>query len=167
MLISAVPPAIAANGPFSLLRLFPLWVLFACLSGIIVGLVMIRLRAPAVASVSADNPGENAEEDEDEEGTLLKQLGAIGDCLILGDLWGYLVYNIPPLRKWVCRNPSLRKWLCPPIEERPEPEFVPAPSAIPFGPFMVIGFLATVFCGEPLTAWYLAYALPKPTEPPM
>jgi len=42
-----------------------------------------------------------------------------------------------------------------------EEEFIPAPSAIPFGPFMVIGFLATVFCGEPLTAWYLAYALPK------
>ena len=43
-----------------------------------------------------------------------------------------------------------------------EEEFDPQPSAIPFGPFLAIGFLATVFIGELLTAAYLAYALPKP-----
>jgi leader peptidase (prepilin peptidase)/N-methyltransferase len=155
MLVSVVPPEVAANGPLSLLRLFPLWVFFACLSGIIVGLIMIRqrerARASTSAAASADNPGEDAGEPDHDGSTLARELGAIGYCLILGDLWAYLYHYLRVLQK-------------KPLEPEEEEEFTPAPSAIPFGPFMVIGFLATVFCGEALTAWYLAYALPKPDQ---
>jgi leader peptidase (prepilin peptidase) / N-methyltransferase len=158
MLVSTVPPQIVANGPGNLLRLFPLWVIFACLSGIIVGLIMIRLRPAAVVAVVAntedDAAGAEIGKAEDDNSSLLKELGWVGYCLVLGDLWQYLDYNLKLLRHV-------------PMEPEPEPEFTPDPSAIPFGPFMVIGFLATVFCGEALTAWYLAYALPKPdTIPP-
>jgi hypothetical protein len=45
--------------------------------------------------------------------------------------------------------------------ELEEDDWTPAPSAIPFGPFMVIGFIVTLLVGEPFTAMYLAFAIPK------
>ena len=37
-------------------------------------------------------------------------------------------------------------------------EWIPAPTAIPFGPFLVVGFLLTVFGGEAMIHAYLAFA---------
>jgi leader peptidase (prepilin peptidase)/N-methyltransferase len=156
MLISVVPPEVAANGPGSLLRLLPIWVLFACLSGIIVGPILIALRTRQMAAAPADNPDQGTELEEDgpqgDGSTLWNELREIGWCLILADMWGYIDRNIK-----ICRKK--------PVPNEEYGPFTPAPSAIPFGPFLVIGFLATVFWGDWLTASYLAYALPKQVEP--
>ncbi len=148
MLIAFVP---VGDNP---LRLFPIWVFLSCLSGIIVGPALIWLRnrqanadtaSAHLLNTTAESSTNDAPDANDEQmvrdGTLRMQLEEIGWCLILGDA-----------KDW---------W-----QERGEPitadevydDGPPAPTAIPFGPFLAIGFLATVFFGEWITAGYLAYA---------
>jgi leader peptidase (prepilin peptidase)/N-methyltransferase len=146
MLISVTLPA------FHPLRLFPAWVLFACFSGVLIGVPMLLVRRgmePAEAELAVEE-GEDLAPPE-EESSLGKQLYEVGWCLWLGDAIEYIYCKLNPGK---CQSPE---------EMQEDIEgFKPAPTAIPFGPFMVVGFLLTVFAGEPLTAWYLAYALPKP-----
>ncbi len=141
MLVSFTPPGAA------LIRLFPIWVLLACLSGIVVGPLMIamrRRREPAESSVTAELP--ESEMPDEDNSTLQAELGAIGYCLLLGDALEYL-----------------RDIIHRPAPTAPEQEvWEAAPTAIPFGPFLVIGFLATLFGGDWLTTLYLTWALPKP-----
>ena len=138
MLISIVAPGADP------LRLLPIWVLLSLLSGIIVGPLLIWLRLKSL-------PGKNHEPLADEpqetgrEGTFAGQITAILWCLVLGDLWAYL-YDLVRPRAHI-KELSLE-----------DDDWVPAPTAIPFGPFLVVGFLATLFIGEPLTAAYLAFA---------
>ena len=44
-----------------------------------------------------------------------------------------------------------------PAEEEDE-EFIAGPTHIPFGPYMVVGALLTIFVGGSLIGWYLAWA---------
>lgn len=132
--------------------LFPAWVMLSCFSGIVVGPALIIARQRRAAKEAQDvSLSAEAEviSDEEETRTLLHELGDI--------VW---VLCIVDFREWVLsyRKTPASDGAMPPFEEEP---FVPAPSAIPFGPFLVIGFLATVFVGAWLTAAYLAYALPK------
>jgi leader peptidase (prepilin peptidase)/N-methyltransferase len=46
----------------------------------------------------------------------------------------------------------------PPMMEGEEDDFVPGPTHIPFGPYMVIGALLAVFVGDRLIHWYLAWS---------
>jgi len=143
----------------SILRLFPMWILLACLSGLIVGpaLIFFRTRTQKEAiseETNAGNPGAADEEIESDGSSLGRELADIGYCLILGDAWGYL-------------SALMRRETKPEISApETEDDWQPAPSAIPFGPFLVIGFLATVFVGEWLTHQYLLFAFPKPPMPP-
>ena len=45
-----------------------------------------------------------------------------------------------------------------PAEEDEEDEFVPAPTQVPFGPFMVAGVFAALLVGREAMDWYLAWA---------
>lgn len=157
--------AILVAPGYSILRLFPIWVLFACLSGLIVGpiLIFFRLRAQNGADlgeIEGGNSEGTSEEMESDGSSLLKELGAVGYCLILADGWEYL-------RDLIRRKPAPE--ITPPeaAASEVEDDWKPLPSAIPFGPFMVIGFLATVFAGEWLTALYLAFAFHHEQKPPL
>lgn len=120
-----------------------IWFLLAIGAGAIVGPLMLFLRRKrAVIVEEPENPQEFPEEDSN----LGEQLFALGYCLVLGDVWGYLK---DVRHRWSAEMA--------PVEE----EFEVAPTAIPFGPFMVLGFLLTVFFGGILITAYLGYALPK------
>ena len=143
----------------SVLRLFPLWILLACLSGMIVGpaLIFFRIRAQKEAvseEMGGGKTGATAEEIESDGSSVGQELAAIGYCLILADAFAYF------------RDLFSHKKATAEANSEPEDDWEPAPSAIPFGPFLVIGFLATVFVGEWLTLLYLAFAFPKPPLPP-
>jgi leader peptidase (prepilin peptidase)/N-methyltransferase len=151
MLVSFSP---ADSNP---LRLFPIWVLLSCLSGIVVGpaLIFIRLRRERSSAAS-----EEIEDDEaqfaDVDSTLGEQLFQIGQALWLADLklW---------IEDLVARGAARHgEKTLPPAEAPPEEDFALAPTAIPFGPFLILGFLATVFAGNAITAWYIAWALNRP-----
>ena len=151
--------ALLAPAGANVLRLFPVWILLACLSGLIVGpaLIFLRRRTQIEAipgETDRGNPDTTGEEIESDDSSLGRELAAIGYCLILADAWELV-------RDLLRREP-------PPavVVAEPEDDWQPAPSAIPFGPFLVIGFLATVFCGEWLILLYLALAFPKPPMPP-
>lgn len=165
MLVQIVPAGLP------LLRLFPAWVLFSCLSGMVVGipLIMVRARKEALEPVALQERGpqergkgrtvvedEEPEQDFDPEpGTLKGQLADIGYCLALIDLVEYVRQYLPAGNEALV-GPEAQ----PPLSIEEE-EYTPDPTAIPFGPFLAVGFLATAFFGETLTAWYLAFALPK------
>lgn len=143
----------------SILRLFPMWILLSCLSGLIVGPALIFFRRRTqIEAVSQEtdrgNSDATGEEIEPDGSSLGRELADIGYCLILGDAWGYL------------RDLLRRDRPQTAVGVEAEDDWQPAPSAIPFGPFLVIGFLATVCVGEWLTLLYLAFAFPKPPMPP-
>ncbi|HZT43014.1 MAG TPA: prepilin peptidase [Chthonomonadaceae bacterium] len=146
MLISVVP---AGMHP---LRLFPIWILLACLSGIVIGVPWLYLhRSPA--SEEGREAEEEAEEEPEYESSLGRELLDIIAALFLWDAVSYFILDrVYPER--------LERYT-----EEMEEDVPPAPTAIPFGPFLVLGYLATVFWGEGLTAWYLAFALRKPPSP--
>jgi leader peptidase (prepilin peptidase)/N-methyltransferase len=149
MLVSLVP--LGANP----LRLMPIWVLFSTLSGAVIGIVLIRVRsAGQPEALESEEPEAQPQGD---GSTLGRELADIGYCLVLGDAVAYL-------RDVVTRG--LRKEAGPVAQEVPLYDGPMAPTAIPFGPFLVIGFLATVFIGDWVTASYLAYALPKRASTP-
>lgn len=131
------------------LRLFPIWVLLACLSGVVVGVPLILLRRKA--EPEAIEEGAEGEEEFEEDSSLGEQLLDIVKCLVLWDAVELFLDVIHPSRLEAHADE---------IEEFEE-DVPPAPTAIPFGPFLVIGFFAAVFWGEWVTAAYLAYALPK------
>ena len=142
----------------SVMRLFPLWILLSCLSGLIVGPALIYFRRrtqiePISEEMDRGNSDTSGEEIESDGSSLGRELADIGYCLILKDAWDYLAHLLrrEPMEANVLAEPD---------------DWQPAPSAIPFGPFLVIGFLATVFAGEWLTLLYLAVAFPKPPMPP-
>lgn len=153
MLISVTPPD--ANP----LRLFPIWVVLSCFSGLIIGIGLIAVRrTQTAAQQKAEEPSPDETETDEgvsEEGSsFLQQLSEIGYCLFLLDGFAYLRDS---LNVWLNKKPAES----PPQPEIVEDDWQPAPTAIPFGPFLVIGFLLAAFTGEWLTAAYLAYALPK------
>jgi len=136
MLVSVTPAG------FFPLRLFPIWALLACVSGVIVGYPIILRRSQLEQQAAGKNNGTSAENEEENGGDLdefstSNQAKELLYPLWLGDLRDYFKY----------RNTA------PPESEE---DFIVAPTAIPFGPFLVIGFLLTVFCGEWITAAYLA-----------
>lgn len=126
---------------------FLTWVLLCCFSGAVAGPLMIlwRQRAAKRKKAPAEEPDEEIEQEyPEEDSNILAQLGAIGYCLILGDLIEYL----SDLWKSLRGEPVA---IC-------EEKFAVAPSAIPFGPFMALGFLLTVFFGGWMASAYLNYA---------
>jgi len=150
----------------SILRLFPMWIFLACLSGLIVGpaLIFFRTRTQKEAISEETNAGNSevaGEEIESDESSFGRELADIGYCLILMDAWHFL-------SALVRHKPTPAIGAADPESNllEAEDDWKPAPSAIPFGPFLVIGFLATVFVGEWLTYHYLIFAFPKPPMPP-
>ncbi len=85
--------------------------------------------------------------EQEDESSLALELRDIGYALWLEDAIEYVRYLF-----------SHHETTTPELDED---DWTPAPTAIPFGPFMVIGFIATLLVGEPLTAMYLAFAIPK------
>ena len=139
-------------------RLFPSWVLLSCVAGMVVGIPTIIFRAKRDQTVSKRGNGEveveqKLLEDDEEIGSLAGELREIGFCLMLGDLVEFVRD-----KRAAARGESSS---APPEPTIAEEDFTPAPTAIPFGPFLAIGFLATVFVGEFLTSSYIAWALPK------
>jgi leader peptidase (prepilin peptidase) / N-methyltransferase len=141
----------------SMLRLFPIWIILSCGSGAIIGVFMIAARQKKAnlypsAEESPESEGENAPE---EESNLLMELGWIGYVLWFEDLLDY-IREMAEHRK----NQDEHK---PTVDDD---DWKPAATAIPFGPFMIIGFLATMLIGDALTAMYLAWAFPKSLAQP-
>ncbi|WP_075166417.1 prepilin peptidase [Chthonomonas calidirosea] len=135
------------------LRLLPVWVVLSCLAGLIVGPVLIYLRRHRSSNHQEElalAEGEQDGEHVSPAGYLLHEVWAIVWCLILGDLWAYLgdLWKRWRGEKVVQENPAAEDW-------------VPAPTAIPFGPFLVIGFFLTLFWGNALVNAYLAYAFSR------
>ena len=155
LLISVVP---AGTHP---LRLFVMWVLLSCASGLIVGpaLIFLRLRK---AKRKGDSPGDVEEsgeilkekrfedelEEAEEKSSLKEQLVEVGYVFWLADLWEYLGEKIAALRGQPVSPMNYE-----------DDDWKPDPTAIPFGPFLSIGFLATIFVGELLTNLYLTKVL--------
>ncbi len=145
MLISITPVGM------NLLRLFPIWVFGACISGVVIGIGLITVRTRAQQSQTISQESE-VDEEALPPSSLKQQLLEIGYCLILGDGIDLINDVLHPSRRSQPQNIDADL-----LETAP-----PAPTAIPFGPFLVIGFLAAVFVGEMLTSAYLSYAIPKP-----
>ncbi len=145
MLVSITPVGM------SVLRLIPIWAILCCGSGAIVGPAMIYLRGKRAksANVPQVQPESEGESTPEEESNLLMELRWIGYVLWFEDILDYFRDKLAA-RHGVDVKPTID-----------EDAWVPAPSAIPFGPFMVVGFLAAMLVGEPFTAMYLAYAFPK------
>jgi leader peptidase (prepilin peptidase)/N-methyltransferase len=127
------------------------WFLLAIGAGAIVGPLMLLLRGRAAAKnaeneVEEPESSKNVEEYPESDSNLGEQLLVIGYCFLLGDVWDYLM----TIRKRWSEETA-------PVQE----SFTLAPSAVPFGPFMVLGFLLAVFVGGVLISSYLGYALPK------
>lgn len=147
MLVSYVPAA------FNPLRLMPIWVLLCCGSGAVIGQALLKYRHKQAAALLASGGTLPASDDEEEppedESSLALELADIGYVLWLGDAFDYI-------RTVFSRHKTITPALV--VEED---VWTPAPTAIPFGPFMVVGFLVTLLVGEPITAMYLTYAIPK------
>ena len=88
------------------------------------------------------------EEEPEPESSFMQQAYAIGYVLWLGDLWEYLKAMLDKLQG----KPI-------PSVNYEEDDWKPDPTAIPFGPFLSVGFLLTVFVGELLTNLYLTRVL--------
>jgi len=123
---------------------FLTWLLLCCLSGAIVGPIMILWRKKTMPEA----PSEEEEEQDypESNSNIREQIGFIVYCFVLGDLWDYL------------KDVKVR-WQGKSVIH-PEELFQPAPTAVPFGPFMVIGFFLAVFFGEWIAHAYLSYAFP-------
>lgn len=162
MLISVVP---AGWHPLSL---FPVWVLLSCFAGIIVGIPMIaaRERKAAATPVKAGAAAQADDEDEGEDAgdgtTFRMQLGDILEVLLCLDAVEYLGWKFHELKNGKDKpyEGLNLPWRPKDWHEMVEEELdgtPPAPTAIPFGPFLVIGFFATVFVGAWITTAYMAY----------
>ncbi len=148
MLVSIVPRG--ANS----LRLVPIWVALSIGSGAIVGPAMIMLRRRARKAGKSSPASETITDVEDEDpSTLGRELRDILYVVWLEDAVEYVRYLF---QRREINTPGLAE----------EDNWKPADTAIPFGPFMVIGFLAAIFVGEWLTSMYLTYALPVHSAAP-
>src|SRR5579875_405963 len=135
------------------LRLLPVWVVLSSLSGLIVGPVLIylrRRRSPQPSVTPTPPEGDQEGEPVSPAEYLLHEIWAVVWCLLLGDLWAYL-------------RDLWKRWRGEKVhyEHIATGDWVPAPTAIPFGPFLVIGFFLAIFWGNALTDAYLAYAFPR------
>jgi leader peptidase (prepilin peptidase) / N-methyltransferase len=150
------------------LRWFPVWVLLSCLGGIAVGYPLIAQRKRLEAkkelkAAFANSAPAEPEEEFKREGTFGQQLYEIFWCVFLGDLPEYLSDRFGWFKRLNEYLHHLYFALGKQSEIVLEPEeddWKPLPSAIPFGPFLVIGFIAAIFIGEWLTQAYLNYAFP-------
>ncbi|GEM_PF-135012 len=154
MLVLVVPAA------YSPVRLHLVWVLGACLSGIIIGVPLIKSRERKIAELLAKS-GELANSSKSEEALSFEREGTFGGqlyevlwCFWLGDLWNYLYLTFV--------NPAQKEEIA--IQQREQDEWIVPTSAIPFGPFMIVGFFLTLFVGEKIVASYINYALPPVKE---
>jgi leader peptidase (prepilin peptidase)/N-methyltransferase len=154
---------------------FPLWVILSCVSGIIVYPVFVAVdRAAQMKNLQQNsdkkrdrygNTPADVESIQDKPDEKLKRKGTLGEQLrdLAQVLWGYDAYDWTRYtfdRKYRHRTEAeANKFLA---EHPEELEWTPAPTAIPFGPFLVVGFLLTVFCGEAMILWYLDYAHLRP-----
>ena len=154
MLVSVVP--VGANP----LRLIPIWVMLSIGSGAIVGPALIFARQRKQNKEGADRPvavgvNETIETADDSDSSSLgRELRDILYVIWLEDAVEYVRY--------VLSRPAT---VTPGADTEVEDAWQPAASAIPFGPFMVVGFVAALLVGEHLTAMYLAYAWPRAAVP--
>ncbi len=157
--------ACLAPSMFTPLRLIPIWVMLSVLSGAVVGplLILIRRRSAAKVIVKVTVSEKIAAGVSDTgdasagQSSFGQQLLDIGWVLWFGDLIEYVRFIFG----------RLRGIDAPAETEQEDDNWTPEPSAIPFGPFLVIGFFAAAFCGELLTAAYLTlYVLPKTPPAP-
>ncbi len=168
MLMISMPPALAAGWFF-------LWVILSCVTAIVVYPIdkAVRRKAnakkisltgqktldrygntPAPVELTG-KPGDNEDEQSEEtlswqrEGTFGAQVRDIAEALFGYDALEWTRYTFD--RKYRQRLEAEAVNL--PDEE----EWTPADTAIPFGPFLVVGFLLTLFFGPALLTAYFAY----------
>ena len=148
----------------------PLWVVLACVSGIFVYPVDKYIRQRQNAKIIVDIPkktldrygnspapveltggtDDNQQDGEvwEREGTFGEQLRDVIEVLVCYDAWEWTRYTFD--RKYRQRVEAQAATL--PVED----EWTPAPTAIPFGPSLVVGFLLTLFFGQALITAYFA-----------
>ena len=159
---------------------FPLWVILSCVSGILVFpmFVVVRRQGQQKDSTKLNDLGNNSKKTRDKYGNLLTDVETtVGDpeefvkTVFLGLAWGTeFAYQLMEVGQvLVCydayewaRFTFDRKYRaeCAAKEAAlpPEEVWIPDPTAIPFGPFLVVGFLLTLFFGKAIIIAYLAYA---------
>ena len=159
---------------------FPLWVILSCVSGIVVYPVFVAVRRASSKNL-LENSSTNSNEKRDRygnlpagvetsliapneefarEGTFGEQLRDVAQVLIGYDAYEWTRYTFDRKYRHGIEAEAARF-----EAEHPEAlEWTPAPTAIPFGPFLVVGFLLTIFCGEAMILWYLDYAHLRPSS---
>ena len=137
--------AIGAVLPLSLALLSFFYAVFA---GAIIGGAMILFTRK-----SGDTIVEQPETALAEEGESAYPWWSSGAYLLFLDLiaGGLAFLKIPGAAKWH------HFFSGPPEMLDVEDDWVPGPTHIPFGPFMVIGAVSAMFVGEPFIAWYMRF----------
>ncbi|MCC6727817.1 MAG: prepilin peptidase [Chthonomonadales bacterium] len=141
-----------AIGAMMPLRLALVSFLLAIGVGAVLGGALVLLQA--IRRPAAAETGARDAQDEEPEATPLAEILRYGlyyvafvDLLIAAAAR----VGVAPARRAAAR------WAAeaPPDEED---DFVPGPTHIPFGPYMVVGAFLALFVGDRLIAWYLAWA---------
>jgi hypothetical protein len=142
VLLARAMGAMLALLPGSFPMYLLIWILLSSGSGAVLGILFkYALPAPALEAGADETPLPEV------NSTLPKQLADLAWSIYFGDFIDYVKYKF-----W--RRPGETE----PIME--DDEFALAPTAIPFGPYLVAGFLLTVFFGNILANAYLNYAFP-------
>ncbi len=161
---------------------FPLWVILSCVGGILVyPLFTIFKRqnekneakkldrygnAPSPVEISG-GMSDNAEDAP--KGSLLEQLRDVALVLFAVDAYEWTRYTFHPgYRRQIEDKEAEEAARYAEMTQNAEMQgWTPAATAIPFGPFLVVGFLLTIFCGEAMIYAYLVYAhlTPEFTQP--
>jgi hypothetical protein len=126
---------------------------FATCIGMVFGIGMMLLRSKP-AEREAEEGGPDESEADGEEITVAEWL--LGRLMYLTFFDLILQFarfaRIPPLAALANRyDPSE-------LPEGEQDDFVPGPTHIPFGPYMVVGAFLAVFFGERVVRWYMVWS---------
>lgn len=121
----------------------------AVATGAVIGGAMLLVRRPE-GHEEANGTGDEAELQHASIAAIL-QYGFMYTLCADVALYAASMVRLPLALRWT-------KLLFGTEDEGADEEFVAGPTHIPFGPYMVVGALISVFAAEPLIRWYLRWA---------
>lgn len=146
---------------------FPLWVILSCVCGIVVYPIFLLANrqneknsqknldrygnSPAPVETTGQVSDNEAMES---DGGLVAQLRDVAMVLFAYDAYEWTLYTFNPKYRTAIEAREAEE-----AARYPEAEaWMPAPTAIPFGPFLIVGFLLTICWGEAIIHAYLTWA---------
>ena len=129
--------------------------LFAVGVGAVIGGIVVVVRGLREKAVSAELEQSEGGEGADQPLATPWPLFAVSSALYL--TFGDLIVDLAARMKmgWAI---ALNRWWNAQLPPEDDEEFMPAPTQVPFGPFMVIGAFLAVAFGQAAIDWYLAWA---------